>query len=122
MKALFVVNRRSGAKRRPDAAAIIREHCDFEFEIGESEKKEDLDDVIGNAVEKGAEAVFAVGGDGTVHEVAKRLIGTPTAAPTHIRAATRRTTRPTTPARLAPREMRMPISVRRAPTPYDTTP
>ena len=76
MKALFVVNRRSGAKRRPDAAAIIREHCDFEFEIGEAELKEDLDNIIGTAVQKGVDAVFAVGGDGTVHEVAKRLIGT----------------------------------------------
>ena len=79
MKALFVVNRRSGAKRKPDAASIIREHCDFEFEIGEAEQKEELDTVIAAATEKGAEAVFAVGGDGTVHEVAKRLIGTPIA-------------------------------------------
>ena len=76
MKALFVVNRRSGARRRPDAAAIIREHCGFEYEIGECERKEDLDGIIGTALQKGAEAVFAVGGDGTVHEVAKRLIGT----------------------------------------------
>ena len=66
-------------RRRPDTSAIIREHCTFEFEIGECERKEDLDGIISAALEKGIDAVFAVGGDGTVHGVARRLIGTPVA-------------------------------------------
>ncbi len=40
------------------------------------EAKEDLDGIIADAQRSGFEVVFAVGGDGTVHEVARRLIGT----------------------------------------------
>ena len=75
MKALFVVNRRSGAKRRGDVVTIIREACNWELEIAECENREDLDAIVGDRFD----VVFAVGGDGTVHEVAKRLIGTPIA-------------------------------------------
>jgi YegS/Rv2252/BmrU family lipid kinase len=38
-------------------------------------EKSDLDRIIGDAEREGVEVVFAVGGDGTVHEIAKRLIG-----------------------------------------------
>src|SRR5438128_6758197 len=79
VRALFVVNRRSGVKRRTDVVAIIREHCTLQFEIAECERKEDLDDTIRRAEDQHFDAVYAVGGDGTVHEVAKRLIGTPLA-------------------------------------------
>jgi YegS/Rv2252/BmrU family lipid kinase len=76
VKALFVVNRRSGVKRRTDTAAIIRELSGWETEIAEAEEKKDLDTIIGRAHQENVDVVFAVGGDGTVHEVAKRLIGT----------------------------------------------
>jgi diacylglycerol kinase (ATP) len=79
VKALFVVNRRSGVRRRTEAAAIIRQHCSWEFEIAECEQKQELDAIVASAAREHFEAVFAVGGDGTVHEVAKRLIGTPLA-------------------------------------------
>lgn len=72
MKALFIVNRRSGVRRRRDVTKLIRESCPWDYGIAESERKEDLDWIIRDA---DAEVVFAVGGDGTVHEVAKRLIG-----------------------------------------------
>lgn len=75
MKALFIVNRRSGTKRGFDAAAVIRRACPFEHEIAFSERKEDLDAMIDAAEGNGVDVVFAVGGDGTVHETAKRLIG-----------------------------------------------
>lgn len=74
MKVLFIVNRRSGARRRRDVTKIIRESCPWDYGIAESERKEDLDWIIGEA---NADVIFAVGGDGTVHEVAKRLIGKP---------------------------------------------
>lgn len=76
MRALFVVNRRSGVRRRRDIESIIREGCPWDYGIAESEKKEDLDWIIADAK---AEVIYAVGGDGTVHEVAKRLIGKPAA-------------------------------------------
>lgn len=79
MNTLFLVNARSGANRRLDAASIIRETCAWAHEIVPCEAKEDLDDVIASAAKRGVEVIFAVGGDGTVHEVAKRLIGTPIA-------------------------------------------
>ncbi|HEX9502494.1 MAG TPA: YegS/Rv2252/BmrU family lipid kinase [Thermoanaerobaculia bacterium] len=76
MKALFIVNRRSGVKGRIDAGAIIREQSGWEIEVAEAEQKQDLDSIIGRAIAEHVDVVFAVGGDGTVHEVAKRLIGT----------------------------------------------
>jgi YegS/Rv2252/BmrU family lipid kinase len=72
VKALFVVNRRSGVKRRGDVVKIIREFCKWEHEVIECEDRTDLD----AAINKAFDVIFAVGGDGTVHEVAKRLIGT----------------------------------------------
>jgi YegS/Rv2252/BmrU family lipid kinase len=39
------------------------------------ESKDDLDDIIDRAEQDGVDVVCAVGGDGTVHEIAKRLIG-----------------------------------------------
>lgn len=75
MKALFVINRRSGVRRRMNVARLIEEGCAFEHAITEAERKEDLDRIVADAETAGVDVVFAVGGDGTVHEVAKRLIG-----------------------------------------------
>ena len=80
MKALFLVNARSGPNRKRDIAAVIRSSCDWEgYEIAPCGRKEDLDAIVARAQRDGVDVVFAVGGDGTVHEVAKRLIGTPLA-------------------------------------------
>jgi diacylglycerol kinase (ATP) len=76
VKTLFLVNARSGSNRRRDAAALIAKTCDWEHEIAACGSIGDLDDVIRDAASRGVKAVFAVGGDGTIHEVAKRLIGT----------------------------------------------
>jgi YegS/Rv2252/BmrU family lipid kinase len=78
MKALFVINRRSGVKRRRDLTQVIEEGCPWDYTIAECEEKEDLDWIIAE-VAQSVDVVYAVGGDGTVHEVAKRLIGTPMA-------------------------------------------
>jgi YegS/Rv2252/BmrU family lipid kinase len=76
VKVLFVVNRRSGVKRRDDVIRVIREACAWEYEIAECPPdKEDLDSIV----DQPFDVIFAVGGDGTVHEVAKRLIGRPQA-------------------------------------------
>lgn len=76
VKTLFLVNPRSGANRRGDVAALIAGTCDWEHEIVPCESKEALDALIRDAASRGVRAVFAVGGDGTAHELAKRLIGT----------------------------------------------
>jgi YegS/Rv2252/BmrU family lipid kinase len=74
VKALFVVNRRSGAKRLDDVETIIRKACGWEHEFAECDR-DALDATVSRAERNGFNVVFAVGGDGTVHEVAKRLIG-----------------------------------------------
>jgi diacylglycerol kinase (ATP) len=76
VKTLFLVNARSGSNRRRDAAALIANACDWDHEIAACGRIADLDDMINDASSRGVKAIFAVGGDGTIHEVAKRLIGT----------------------------------------------
>src|SRR5207253_10113364 len=76
LKALFIVNPKSGAKRGYDVDALIRAHCSLEHTIVSSARKEDLDPMIETAARDGFDVVYAVGGDGTVHEIAKRLVGT----------------------------------------------
>ena len=78
MKSLFVVNARSGTRRKYDIRELIRETCagwNDGYEIVASERKEDLDTIVDDAERNGFGIVYAVGGDGTVHETAKRLIG-----------------------------------------------
>lgn len=75
MKSLFVINARSGPVRGRDLASLIRASCELDHEIVASERKEDLDRIVADARRDGFDAIVAVGGDGTVHEVAKRLIG-----------------------------------------------
>ena len=72
MKALFIVNSRSGARRQRDWGELfVSDH-----KIVYCEKVWQLDEIVAGAIRDGIGVVFAVGGDGTVHEVAKRLIGT----------------------------------------------
>lgn len=75
MKALFIVNERSGKKRAFDIHQVIRDSDVFDSEIVGCSRKEDLDGMIDRAESDGFDVVYAVGGDGTVHETAKRLIG-----------------------------------------------
>lgn len=75
MKALFLVNERSGRKRGFDVAELIRRTSSFDTEIHSCGRKEDLDAIVDRAEAEGFDVVFAVGGDGTVHETAKRLVG-----------------------------------------------
>jgi len=78
VKSLFLINTRSGTARKYDVAALIRTACSGEkiaFDLAPCERKEDLDSLIDAAESNGVDVVYAVGGDGTVHEVAKRLIG-----------------------------------------------
>src|SRR6185295_6104131 len=74
MKALFVVNERSGRRRLFDLHAVIRKAVPYEHEILGCGRKEELDGIVDRAEEEGFDVVYAVGGDGTVHETAKRLI------------------------------------------------
>lgn len=74
MKTLFIVNERSGLRRRRDISTTIREACRWPHEIVTCGRKEDLDEIIDRAEHERFDVVCAVGGDGTVHEIGKRLI------------------------------------------------
>ncbi len=75
MKALFVVNARSGKRRKFDVVEVIRRASTCPYEIIPCGQKEDLPPIVDHAEREGFDVVYAVGGDGTVHETAKRLIG-----------------------------------------------
>jgi diacylglycerol kinase (ATP) len=74
LKALFLVNERSGARRNFDVEEVIRQTCSWSHEIVGCQRKEDLDGILDTAERHDVDVVFAVGGDGTVHETAKRLV------------------------------------------------
>ncbi|HUP65302.1 MAG TPA: diacylglycerol kinase family protein [Thermoanaerobaculia bacterium] len=83
MKSLFILNPHSGrARDRALLREVIEHGCSrggVDAVVSLCERKEDLDGIIGTAERDGFDAVFAVGGDGTVHEIGKRLIGSPLA-------------------------------------------
>ena len=79
MKSLFILNPRSGRRRRGDIAEAIRRGCAgwaAEIDVTSCDSKDDLDGIIANASRNGVKVVYAVGGDGTVHEIARRLVNT----------------------------------------------
>ena len=78
MKTLFIVNPRSGLRRRTAIADVIGAECASSatpHEVVSCGSIEELDGIIDRAERDNFEVVYAVGGDGTVHEIAKRLIG-----------------------------------------------
>ena len=81
MKTLFITNARAG-KRRDQLRLhrLIEQHygdSSREFTIEPCAAKEQLDALIPAAIQAGVALIFAVGGDGTVSEIGRRLIGTP---------------------------------------------
>ena len=75
MKALFLVNERSGTRRNFEITDVIRRASAWDYEIVPCGPKEELEGIVDRAETEGFDVVYAVGGDGTVHETAKRLIG-----------------------------------------------
>jgi diacylglycerol kinase (ATP) len=78
VKVIFLVNARSGARRRYDIDALIRGGCGTWLPVPaviSCGSKDELDGIVDDAEADGVDVVCAVGGDGTVHELAKRLVG-----------------------------------------------
>ncbi len=75
MKAVFLINEKSGKRRDFDLAEVIRRASPFEHRIVSCENKDDVDAIVEDAERDGVDVLYAVGGDGTVHETAKRLVG-----------------------------------------------
>ncbi len=80
-KILFLVNPISGAGKRKDIERLINLHLDkekYDYRIMFTESPGHATEISKKAAEEGMEFVIAVGGDGTVNEIATGLVGTKT--------------------------------------------
>jgi len=76
--ALFMVNKFSGGDYRPDVEGLIIEQCkklNIESTIEFTQSPGHATELAKSAVKQKLDFVFAVGGDGTVNEVAQGLLG-----------------------------------------------
>jgi len=81
-KIVFIVNPISGTSDKGHIIDLIPEFLDssrFEWTIRKTERKGHAAEFADEAIAQGMDVVVAVGGDGTVNEVARRLIHTDTA-------------------------------------------
>jgi YegS/Rv2252/BmrU family lipid kinase len=78
-KILFILNPAAGIKRLSDLDGFIRENLDltrFEYEIKVTSRQGDALLITKQAVGSGCSVIVAVGGDGTINEIAKGIEGT----------------------------------------------
>lgn len=79
---VFIINPKSGVDRQKAIADVIEATLNkqrFSYEIAHTERAGHGTELAKEAAGKGAFAVVAVGGDGSVNDVAKGLVGTETA-------------------------------------------
>lgn len=78
VKIVFINNPVSGIKKKKPDQAFIKTFFDSNFNISffDSAKNGHASELTAKAVENGADAVVAIGGDGTVNEIARALNGT----------------------------------------------
>ncbi len=78
---LFIVNPISGGKAKADFPQLLQKHLDhtrFDHEVWVWKTGSDATERAKLALEQGFDAIAAVGGDGTVHAVARALVGSQT--------------------------------------------
>lgn len=77
-KIIFIVNPISGHHNKTNFPDLVRNHIDknkFDYTIVFTERANHATELTMKAIEDGYEYIAAVGGDGTINEVAKCLIG-----------------------------------------------
>lgn len=82
LKILFLINPKSGVQRKSSVPALIDNYIDkskFEYRIEETQYKAHACVLAKEAVEQNYDVVVAIGGDGTVNEVARSIVHTNTA-------------------------------------------
>jgi diacylglycerol kinase (ATP) len=75
----FIINPKSGVKRKKDIFPAIQKYLDtskYDYEVAYTKFSGHAAELSAKAVEEGFHTVVAVGGDGSVNEVATGLIGT----------------------------------------------
>lgn len=78
----FIINLSSGSGRQKLVPPVLEKEIDkgkIEFDIRETESPKHATELAKDAASQGFDAVVAVGGDGTVNEVGRGLIGSETA-------------------------------------------
>jgi len=75
---VFITNPASGTSVKKPGAQFIRSFFDESFKLSffETSKSGNACELTSNAIHDGADAVVAIGGDGTVNEIARTLNGT----------------------------------------------
>ncbi len=79
---LFIINPKSGRKSKASIPDLIEKNLDkerFVYSIAETGYPAHACELTRDAIENGADIIVAVGGDGTVNEVARTIAGTETA-------------------------------------------
>lgn len=79
---VFILNPISGTASKAAIPHLIESYLDlsrFDYRIAETVRAGHASELAREAVEAGADIVVAVGGDGTVNEVARAIVETPTA-------------------------------------------
>ncbi len=77
-KIIFIVNPISGGRKGSELSAIISEYVDklkFDFKIRLTERAGHAGEISRQSVKDGVDFIVAVGGDGTINEVASEMIG-----------------------------------------------
>lgn len=81
MKVRFIFNPHSGSNRRNphlrDKAAEFIAHCGWDGRVVSTERPRHATELARAAVDEGCDLVVAIGGDGTMNEVASALVNTP---------------------------------------------
>lgn len=81
-KIVFILNPISGTRKKAAVPALLEQHLDqerYSYEIAETDRPFHAHELAKAAAEAGADVVVAVGGDGTVNEVASGLLQSKTA-------------------------------------------
>lgn len=78
-KIYFLVNPISGGKKKDNFDSLVHNNIDkskYDYDIEEWGDNDTVDTLVGNAINRNFDIIVAAGGDGTINQVAAKLVGT----------------------------------------------